>query len=347
MADAASRYGLLDRAIHRIGFLPSIQRLCEEAQERTYGALIAAQEVSAPLFVSGLPRAGSTVLLQRLHATQGLVSPLYRDMPFITAPLWWDRLTGRNRKPAPARERAHRDGVLTGPDSPEAFDEVLWLRHWPQHYRGGRITLWQGGEDNPAFARVWTSWMKAMIALHGGRGSARLVLKNNAHIARLQLVARLLPDAVILVPYRDPAQQASSLLNQHRQACEHQWQVPFARRYTDDLGHFEFGLGHRPIAFPGFDAAGYADTLGYWLDYWRTAYQHVLDTLPANGWLLDYDKACADEQVLNEALLRIAAIADERVGAPSLATPAPRDAEAGPEELAVYRRLRAHPRNLV
>jgi hypothetical protein len=347
MPVGASPYGLLDRIIHRIAFLPAVQRMGEQAQERAHGALISRQQIKAPIIISGLPRAGSTILLQRLHATEGVVSPLYRDMPFVTAPLWWDGLTGRNRQAAPRQERAHGDGVLTGADSPEAFDEVLWLRHWPEHYSAGRITPWGEGEDKSAFAADWLHWMKAVLALHGGDGPARLVLKNNAHIARLRLVARLLPDAVILVPYREPGQQAASLLNQHRKATEHQQQVPFARRYMDDLGHFEFGTGHRPIAFPGFAPEVDAASVGYWLDCWRASYDHVLGTMPENAWLLDYDKACTDEAAMDAALARIAGLAGERSGAPALKAAKPRDAHADTASLAVYDRLRAHPRNLV
>lgn len=347
MARDASSYGLLDRVLHRLAFMPGVQRLCEQAQDRSYGALVAEQTVTSPLLIAGLPRAGSTVLLQRLHASEGLVSPLYRDMPFVTAPLWWDGLTARTRKAVAVRERAHRDGVLTGPDSPEAFDEVLWLRHWPGHYRDGRITLWNEVSENPAFARDWQKWMQAMLALHGREGRARLVLKNNAHIARLGLVARLVPDAVILVPYRDPAQQAASLRNQHRRASEHHRQVPFALRYMDDLGHFEFGQGHRPIAFPGFDTGGDACSLDYWLDYWRACYEHVLDTLPDNAWLLDYDKACVDEAALDAALARISGVTGDLAGAPVLKPATAHDGIAGPEVLAVYTRLRSHKRNIV
>lgn len=347
MDQLASPYGLLDRIVHRVAFIPAVQRMCEQAQERTHGALISRQQIKAPIFISGFPRAGSTILLQRLHATEGIVSPLYRDMPFVTAPLWWNGLTGRNRQDAQRRERAHGDGVLTSADSPEAFDEVLWLRHWPEHYTAGRITPWGEGEDNPAFAADWHRWMQAMLALHGGHGPARLVLKNNAHIARLRLVARLLPDAVILVPYREPGQQAASLLNQHRKTREHQRQVPFARRYMDDLGHFEFGTGHRPIAFPGFDPGVDALTIDYWLDYWRASYAHVLSIMPENAWLLDYDKACTEEAAMDAALTRIAGVPGERSGAPALQAARPRDVEADTASQAVYDRLRAHPRNVV
>lgn len=115
----------------------------------------------------------------------------------------------------------------------------------------------------------------------------------------------------------------------------------------DDLGHFEFGTGHRPIAFPGFDRGGDPYSLGYWLDYWRASYEHVLATLPENAWLLDYDMACEDEAAMDAALARIAGVVGERTGAPALKVAEPRDAEAGGDALAVHGRLRAHLRNVV
>ena len=55
---------------------------------------------------------------------------------------------------------------------------------------------------------------RKLMALRGS-GSARYVSKNNANIARIPLIARLFPDAIILVPFRNPMDHAGSLLRTH------------------------------------------------------------------------------------------------------------------------------------
>jgi len=83
-------------------------------------------EVEAPIFITSLPRAGTTILLAALNSVPQLATHLYRDMPFVMAPLLWSRLSGRFRKQAVLQERAHGDGIAIGYDSPEAFEEVIW-----------------------------------------------------------------------------------------------------------------------------------------------------------------------------------------------------------------------------
>ena len=51
----------------------------------------------------------------------------YRDMPFILAPLLWDKISRPLRKAGEKVERAHGDGMMVSFDSPEAFEEVVWL----------------------------------------------------------------------------------------------------------------------------------------------------------------------------------------------------------------------------
>ena len=53
------------------------------------------------------------------------------------------RFAGRfNRAAGTTAERAHGDGVEVGLDSPEAFEEMLWMAFWPEHYRENAILPW-------------------------------------------------------------------------------------------------------------------------------------------------------------------------------------------------------------
>ena len=79
-------------------------------------------------FICGLARSGSTSFLNMLYETGEFASFTYADMPFLFSPNLWGNIKkitgeGRLRK----IERAHKDGIKIGIDSPEAFEESLWM----------------------------------------------------------------------------------------------------------------------------------------------------------------------------------------------------------------------------
>ena len=88
--------------------------------------------VDRPVYVCGMARSGSTVLLEMLAGVPGFVSLRYSDYPCHWLPYWWNAL--RRRLPLPAAvpaERAHRDRLQVSADSPEAFEENYWQAFFP------------------------------------------------------------------------------------------------------------------------------------------------------------------------------------------------------------------------
>ena len=77
------------------------------------------------LFITGLPRSGSTILLNSLYQTNFFSSLKYSDMPFITCPNLWSKINF-SKKNILNHERAHKDGIKIDLQSPEAFEEVFW-----------------------------------------------------------------------------------------------------------------------------------------------------------------------------------------------------------------------------
>ena len=126
-------YSRLDRLIHRLAFYtPGIQLAAADIERAAFARSYRQASPSQPIFITSLPRAGTTVLLELLHRFQPLASHVYRDMPFVLAPTLWSRLSGPFRKEAAPRERAHKDGVTIGYDSPEAVEEVFWRSFWAE-----------------------------------------------------------------------------------------------------------------------------------------------------------------------------------------------------------------------
>jgi hypothetical protein len=312
-------YSRLDRLLHRVAFAaPFVQLTAADIETMLCGASYSAARAASPIFITSLPRAGTTLMLEALNHFPSLASHTYRDMPFVLAPILWSRLSGPFRQTAELKERAHGDGMDVGFDSPEAFEEILWRTFWPHKYGDAGIALWRPEDGNRDARGFFNSHMKKIIALrrpdrlHDGR----YLSKNNANVARLGLLVRMFPDAKILIPVRQPLAHARSLLRQHRNFLEMHQESPFVRRYMADLGHYEFGAVHRPIRFPDLDeliANRDPLTIDYWLAYWIAGFQHVLlhrDHLI----VVSYEGCCGDPARTIEAICARLDVDDEGLG---------------------------------
>lgn len=309
-------YSPLDRLLHRIAFAsPAIQLTAAEVETRLCAGDHRVVTGRRPIFITSLPRAGTTVLLQSLSTFPTLAAHTYRDMPFVMAPLLWSKLSASFRRQAELHERAHHDGMLVGYDTPEAFEEVLWKAFWPEKYGQDRIALWQGHDCKDAATAFFREHLRKIVALRrpGAAQDGRYLSKNNANIARLDLLGRMFDEAATVVPFRAPIPHAASLLRQHRNFLVRHERDRFARRYMADIGHFEFGLLHRPIDFPGLEAltAGRSpDCLDYWLGYWIAAFEAV-QAQRESVYLLSYEDICASPRRSIAALCRALRIPHE------------------------------------
>lgn len=354
-------YSPLDRALHHVAFLlPFAQRALGELESDLYRRQLAGITSRDEVFVTGVARAGTTLVLGLLHGTGEFASFTYREMPFILSPLLWQRISASSRRPGTLVERAHGDGVQVSYDSPEAFDEVAWLA-----FLGDRILRERtlapvpaGALTPEAVADLQTLVRKLLLASSlrdGGRGGQlRYLSKNNANISRLEALERVFPTARVLVVFRDPLAHVASLMAQHRRFLAVHAEDPFSRRYMRWVGHYEFGANFRPIDFDGrFGRGGVpgAADAAFWLGYWTTAYGHALASGSKQLQWVDFDSLRKEPVAALERLADQAGIQDRAQLASAVETlrapttqPLPEDAV--PESALsaardIYRRLLA------
>src|SRR5262245_37969053 len=123
-------YSRLERAIHHVAFSASfVQKALAELENDLYSRRLGKAASGGEVFITGLPRAGTTLLLELLYETGEFGSFTYRHMPFILAPLLFRRLSRVSERAGRDIERAHGDGMRISVDSPEAFEEVIWLTY--------------------------------------------------------------------------------------------------------------------------------------------------------------------------------------------------------------------------
>ncbi len=273
-------YSSLDKFVHRLIYgARGLQMTASDIERALYAKQYRDLPLEKPIFITSLARAGTTILLEALNRFPGLATHLYRDMPLVQAPILWERLMGKFRKDTGQNMRAHGDGLMIGQDSPEAFEEVIWMDACPRHYKGDRITLWNMNEPLDDLKSALEETMRKTIFLRCQGEKGRYISKNNANVIRTEILAKLFPDCLILIPVRDPVTHAASLLRQHQNFLKQHAEDAFVRKYMQDIGHFEFGALHKPFDVPEFEArCGPLETTSpdYWLTYWIALYSHVL-----------------------------------------------------------------------
>ncbi|WP_374575708.1 sulfotransferase [Phenylobacterium sp.] len=291
-----NRYSFTERLLHRLAFAtPRLQIDYAEADDEAFAKVSGAARADRPVFIAALPRAGTTLLLDLCAERPDFATHTYRHMPFLFTPLLWRRFSGRFQRDDAPRERAHGDGMMVSADSPEAFEEMLWKAFWPNHYKADRIVPWTT-EDGAAFKAFFQRHM-AKIAALGATDPARpprYISKNNGNIARLGWLAKAIPDAAFIVPFREPLSHAGSLHHQHLNFLSLHAKDRFSREYMAGVGHFDFGANLKPIDFDGWLAPGAFDATqpDFWLRYWIAAYGHILREHAERVMLVDYDALC-------------------------------------------------------
>jgi len=298
-----ANYSGLDRMVHNLAMGQfEMQKSLSWIEDRGFDKAHADVTAADPIFITSLPRAGTTLLLELVAAVPDFASHTYRDIPFLLCPLTWDRVSRRYHKKAEASERAHGDGVLVSYDSVEAFEEILWRAFWPEHFEPTRIRPWVPEEEDEdgEFAAFLRQHMRKIIGLRRRRAGSlaprRYVSKNNVNIARLGWLERHFPDATILIPYRDPMEQIASLMRQHVNFLDAHDKDAFALRYMETIGHLEFGKALRPIDFDGCQAtASDLDpaSADFWAEYWIVAFGAVLRTAGPRTVVFSYNRLCA------------------------------------------------------
>ena len=218
------------------------------------------------VFITGLPRSGTTSLLNFLFSLDEYVSLTYKNMPFILSPNFSKLFYKKN---IIKKERLHGDGIDFDNNSTEAFDEIFF-------------------DNNEEFVRNELENYIQLILLSNNK--TKYLSKNNLNYKRIDLIQSTLPNSIFLIPIREPLQHANSLLNQHLHFSELQKENDFIRRYMNYLGHNEFGLNHKPWN----DPINYKDynKIDYWLEQWFLFYKNIYNKYQSytNCYFVLYEK---------------------------------------------------------
>jgi len=353
-------YGRMERWLHWLALEPAVVRQLAFDLERQFALPSRTAQCNGngpadgAVYVCGLARSGTTMLLRILDECEDFRSLNYRDMPFVLAPNLWARFSHHARKQTVTAERAHGDGILVNVDSPEGLEEVFWRTFGMQKSDTDCF-----GFDEPD-AEMLADFADYRALVANPRSEAdigkwrRYLSKNNNNLLRL---ASLCADAsaTVLLVYRDPVATARSLHRQHQRFSASQTEDAFTRSYMGWLSHYEFGLDHRPFCFAvsDMDASLTPDKLDYWLDYWSAVYRHVLAQSDLRFCLIHHDALRADPAGMLAAIFSVLGVeADSTALAQQIAAPDSESDDGFSDELllraaATYRELMDSAKNIL
>jgi hypothetical protein len=271
-------YNFLDKSLHNFILKnPLIKKTLFELEKMIFLRGIDDTYNQEHIYISSLPRSGTTAILEFFYNSNNYASLTYADMPFVLCPNLF-KIFNTN-KTILKKERAHKDGIFIGINSPESFDDVFF----------------QMQIDNNDFDFELRNYIKLILKKYNRK---KYLSKNNNNYLRFDKLSQAFPKSKFIVPFRDPLQQANSLLKQHLSFLKIQKENRFALEYMNSLGHFEFGQNHKPWATP----LKYKDkeSINYWLEQWFEFYRQIVEKSKDNNRLemISYDLLCRNESYL-------------------------------------------------
>ena len=209
-------------------------------ESRMLARRLAPMSVDRPVYICGLPRAGTTISLQMLSEHPDVVTHKYADFLMPYMPWVWNQVFPRipidaMRKPVP---RIHRDRISVTRDSAEMGEEILWEHFFPFIHDETQLSVLDASTSNPAFERFYKEHLLKLALV---RGRSRYVSKAILCVVRMQYLRKLFPDARFLLYVRNPVDHIASMLKQDRIWAEIERDDPRQIEIIELTGHHEFG----------------------------------------------------------------------------------------------------------
>jgi len=194
--------------------------------------------IEKPIYITGLARAGTTIVLEMLHKHPDLASHQYKHFLIPYIPHWIGQIFKKNMMFTQSYERLHKDGIIVTHESPEALEEIFWQKFFDRIHNENKSNIISMNVSNPSFENFYRNHIKKLIL---SQNSSRYLAKNNYNISRLEYLLKLFPNSKFLLIIRNPVEQIASLIKQSSLFLKMESENPFLKDWLRIIGHHEFG----------------------------------------------------------------------------------------------------------
>jgi hypothetical protein len=270
-------------------------------ESKLHRKILAKTEIKQPIYITGLARSGTTILLETLANSPQIATQKYRDFPFVFTPYMWtkalillDKILPKSKK----KERSHQDGLMVNAKSPEAMEEPIWMAYFKEIHKADKINIIAADNRNKEFEYFYHNHIKKITA---AQKKERYLSKGNYNLTRTNYIQKLYPDAKIIIMVRHPENHIYSLIKQHKIFKTEHHKNPKTLTHMNMLGHFEFGNNIIPINVGQSNLTEIVELLKSGDDvkamskYWASIYDYVKKIVADNKdnlLLIRYEDLC-------------------------------------------------------
>ncbi|MHA1885067.1 MAG: sulfotransferase [Promethearchaeota archaeon] len=243
--------------------------------------------VDKPIFITGIARAGTTIVLEMLSKHPELASHRYKHLIIPYIPHWFSEIikfTPFYKKPF---ERLHQDGIIVTRESSEAVEEIFWQAFFENSHTEHISNIIEKNISNPRFERFYQTHIKKLIY---NQATSRYIAKNNYNLTRLEYILKIFPNAKFLLLIRNPLNHVASLIKQSKLFIQLERKKILLHDWLSMLGHHEFGNWQTCINAGDFEIIQNIHNLWRkkstyvkgWAYYWNSLYNYIADNLDRN-----------------------------------------------------------------
>ena len=262
-------------------------------------------KIEKPVYITGLARAGSTILLEFLSKSKEAATHRYTDFPAIYTPYFWgsflDKVLPKNPK---EQERPHKDGIMITLSSPESMEEMLWRSFFKNLHNPKKNSILSNNVKNDKFEKFYKEHLKKIILK---RGSTRYISKANYNLTRIPYIKKLFPTAKSILLVRDPKKHIASFIKTDKYVSDIQKKHPLVLSHFNKSAHFEYGLNKKPVNC-GSDNSDImelfksGENVRAWARYWSRINRYLFEIsnskeLAGSTLLIKYEDLCSKPEL--------------------------------------------------
>ncbi|MDX1797918.1 MAG: sulfotransferase [Candidatus Lokiarchaeia archaeon] len=270
--------------------------------------------IDRPIYITGLARAGTTIILEMLDKHPELASHKYQNVLMPYLPDWFSEMAKKFNLYEQPFERLHRDGIFVNRESPEAVEEAFWLKFFKNLHNENVPTILTKSDSNPKFEKFYKTHLKKLII---NQKCQRYLAKNNYLVTRLDYLLKIFPDSKILLIIRNPEEHIASLIKQSKLFRILEQENPLLPDWLKIVGHNEFGRNQICINVGNTDLINEIHKLWRkkktyvkgWAYYWTSIYNFIANQIETNKNLkkatliIKYDELCETPEIVIDKII--------------------------------------------